>query len=170
MYYSVYRNSPLGDITVGCSDTGLNGLWFENQKYIDKTMPKDRQEKITPLIEMTFEWLEKYFDSAMPDVNKLPLQPYGGEFRLEVWRLICEIPYGQTATYSQIAKRLCKRMGKERMSAQAVGNAVGHNPIGIIIPCHRVIGSDGSLTGYAGGLDKKAWLLSHEGAIIPAVR
>ena len=98
-----------------------------------------------------------------PDISELKLAPKGSEFRQTVWRILCEIPYGKTTTYGEIAKEIAHLNGLERMSAQAVGNAVGHNPISIIIPCHRVIGTNGSLTGYAGGIDKKIFLLNHEG-------
>lgn len=107
--------------------------------------------------------MEDYFAGKKPDLSRLSLAPIGGEFRQQVWRILTEIPYGELTTYGNIAKEVAKRMGKDRMSAQAVGGAVGHNPISIIIPCHRVIGSNKSLTGYAGGIEKKVDLLKHEG-------
>lgn len=103
------------------------------------------------------------FFRKRPEPSELPLAPIGGEFRRTVWELLCEIPYGELTTYGQIARDAAKRLHRESMSAQAVGGAVGHNPISIIIPCHRVVGTGGSLTGYAGGIDKKIWLLKHEG-------
>ena len=109
------------------------------------------------------DWLDRYFNGKKPEPSELPLAPVGGEFRRTVWELLCEIPYGELTTYGQIAREAAKRLQRESMSAQAVGGAVGHNPISIIIPCHRVVGTGGSLTGYAGGLDKKIWLLKHEG-------
>ena len=109
------------------------------------------------------DWLDRYFNGKKPVPSELPLAPVGGEFRQTVWELLCEIPYGELTTYGQIAREAAKRLQRESMSAQAVGGAVGHNPISIIIPCHRVVGTGGSLTGYAGGLDKKIWLLKHEG-------
>ena len=107
--------------------------------------------------------MDDYFAGNKPQLSKLPIAPIGGEFRQQVWKILTEIPYGELTTYGSIAKEVAKRMGKEKMSAQAVGGAVGHNPISIIIPCHRVVGSNGSLTGYAGGIEKKIKLLKHEG-------
>lgn len=118
-------------------------------------------DKIDVLIK-TKKWLDKYFNYEKPKTDELPLAPIGSEFRQRVWKILCEIPYGEVTTYGDIAKRLIKDTGKTSISAQAVGNAVGHNPISIIIPCHRVIGANGNLTGYAGGLDKKIQLLKIE--------
>lgn len=109
-------------------------------------------------------WLDRYFAGEEPLPAELPLAPVGSPFRQAVWKLLCGIPYGETTTYGAIAKKLAPMLGRETMSAQAVGGAVAHNPISVIIPCHRVLGSDGSLTGYAGGIDKKIWLLKKEGA------
>ena len=103
------------------------------------------------------------FKGEKPDIKELSLKPQGSLFRQEVWKLLCEIPYGEVTTYGKIAKVVAQKLHKEKMSGQAVGNAVGHNPISIIIPCHRVVGTSGSLTGYAGGIDKKIALLKHEG-------
>ena len=114
------------------------------------------------VFENTKKWLDRYFAKENPSIKEIPLAPIGGEFRQKVWKILCEIPYGQTITYGEIAKRIAKQMNKEKMSAQAVGNAVGHNPISIIIPCHRVIGKNGSLTGYAGGIERKKMLLELE--------
>lgn len=110
----------------------------------------------------TKKWLDRYFSGKRPDINELDINLIGSEFRKNVWEILKNIPYGETTTYKEIAKILANQKEISRMSAQAVGGAVGHNPISIIIPCHRVIGSDGSLTGYAGGLDKKIYLLEHE--------
>ena len=109
------------------------------------------------------DWLARYFAGEKPMPSELPLCPIGGEFRQRVWRLLCQIPYGETTTYGALARALAAQMGKPSMSSQAVGGAVGHNPISIIIPCHRVVGSGGSLTGYAGGIAAKLRLLEHEG-------
>ena len=109
-------------------------------------------------------WLDRYFAGRKPDISELSLAPAGSEFRQEVWRILCEIPYGEVVTYGSIAKRMAEKMGRETMSSQAVGGAVSHNPISIIIPCHRVAGADGSLTGYAGGIQTKVKLLELEGA------
>lgn len=165
MYYATHYPSPLGDILLASNEEAIIGAWIEEQKYIGNTMPKGIVEKddVTVLREGV-KWLDDYFSGKKPDISRLKLAPIGGEFRQQVWQILLEIPYGEVTTYGKIAKEVAKRMGKERMSAQAVGGAVGHNPISIIIPCHRVIGTNGSLTGYAGGLDKKVWLLKHEGA------
>lgn len=113
----------------------------------------------------TVEWLERYFNGEQPEIAELVLAPQGSEFRQIVWKNLCEIPYGKVVTYGELAKKVAVQMGRERMSAQAVGGAVGHNPISVIIPCHRVIGADGSLTGYAGGIEKKRMLLELEGVL-----
>jgi methylated-DNA-[protein]-cysteine S-methyltransferase len=115
------------------------------------------------------KWLDRYFDGEKPDLSELPLAPTGGEFRRMVWDILCEIPYGEVVTYGDIAKKMAQKMKRKSMSSQAVGGAVGHNPISIIIPCHRVVGSNGSLTGYAGGIDKKIKLLELEGADISSL-
>ena len=107
-------------------------------------------------------WFDKYFKNQRPEISQLPLAPIGNSFRQAVWKILCDIPYGEVTTYGEIAKKIAKQIGKEKMSAQAVGGAVGHNPISIIIPCHRVVGSNGSLTGYAGGISTKIKLLKHE--------
>lgn len=109
------------------------------------------------------KWLDRYFNGEKPKISEIDLSPKGSEFAKKVWEILCKIPYGEVTTYGEIAKKIAKTMNKDKMSAQAVGGAVGHNPISIIIPCHRVVGSNGSLTGYAGGIDKKISLLKHEG-------
>ena len=116
-----------------------------------------------PVFAIAKDWLDRYFKGDKPAVSEVPLAPLGGAFRQEVWKVLRQIPYGESITYSEIAKAVAARQGKDHMSAQAVGGAVGHNPISIIVPCHRVIGSTGSLTGYAAGIDKKIRLLEHEG-------
>lgn len=167
MYYMSEYDSPLGSLTLAADGESLVGLWLEGQKYFESTIKEEaRKKEELPIFTMTKNWLDSYFAGEMPVIAKLPLEPMGGEFRQEVWKLLCDIPYGQVTTYGEIAKKVAKRLGRESMSAQAVGGAVGHNPISIIIPCHRVIGTDGSLTGYAGGIDKKIWLLAHEGVIM----
>ena len=151
--------SPLGTLTLASDGENLTGLWMAGQKYFAAGTPTNLPVcDDLPVFLQARDWLDRYFAGERPAVCELPLAPQGSAFRQSVWRILCEIPYGQTVTYGEIAKRLsCK-------SAQAVGGAVGHNPISIIIPCHRVLGSDGSLTGYAGGAQKKIWLLAHEGA------
>ena len=108
------------------------------------------------------KWLERYFNGENPSIKELPLAPQGNDFRQRVWDILCKIPYGETVTYGDIAKEIANSLGRKSMSAQAVGGAVGHNPISILIPCHRVIGVNGSLTGYAGGIERKKALLKLE--------
>lgn len=157
MLFLTHYASPLGPILLAADETGLTGLWFEGQKYFPSFLGVDYQEKETPILTETVRWLDVYFSGKDPDILP-PLHPQGSPFRQAVWNILLTIPRGQTMTYGEIARRLGVR------SAQAVGGAVGHNPISILIPCHRVVGSDGSLTGYAGGLDRKTRLLQLEGA------
>lgn len=164
MYYATHYKSPVGDILLASDEDNIIGLWIGKQKYIDRTMPPDISEKDDlPILQEGRTWLDDYFSGKNPKLSRLPIAPIGGEFKQEVWKILTEIPYGELTTYAKIAQEVAKRMGKEKMSAQAVGGAVGHNPISIIIPCHRVVGTNGSLTGYAGGLEKKVKLLEHEG-------
>ncbi len=165
MYYSTTYSSPVGAITLACDGSNLAGLWIEGQKYHGNTIPEDMPENHDlPIFDTTKKWLDRYFAGEKPQISELPLAPAGGEFRQQIWNILCEIPYGQVATYGDIAKKMAARMNKKSMSSQAVGGAVGHNPISIIIPCHRVVGSNGSLTGYAGGIHTKIKLLELEGA------
>ncbi len=140
----------------------LTGLLFDGQKYYAQTLPKLYEEKLLPVFEDTIRWLETYFGGEIPDFTP-ELFVQSTPFRKAVWDILLTIPYGQTVTYGEIAAIMAQQMGKKKMSAQAVGGAVGHNPISIIIPCHRVVGADGSLTGYAGGIDRKKFLLGLEG-------
>lgn len=162
-YYTEYL-SPVGLLTIACDGMNISGLWLEGQKYFLDTLPEMpiRQDGLE-VFDKACDWLDRYFEGEKPDIRELPLRPIGGEFRQAVWSCLCEIPYGEITTYGAIAKRTAAQLGRETMSAQAVGGAVGHNPISIIIPCHRVVGAKGSLTGYAGGLDTKILLLQHEG-------
>lgn len=163
MQYTFHYKSPLGGITL-CSDgDALIGLWFDGGKYFGSTMTDKTEEKDLPVFDKTKRWLDIYFNGGIPDFTP-PLSLRGSEFRKAVWRLLQDVPYGKTATYGEIAKKLVRSSGLYRMSAQAVGGAVGHNPISIIVPCHRIVGANGSLTGYAGGIDKKFTLLKLEGA------
>lgn len=157
MLFLTHYASPLGPILLAADETGLTGLWFEAQKYFPSFLGVDYQEKETPVLTETVLWLDVYFSGKDPGFLP-PLHPQGSPFRQTVWDILLTIPRGQTMTYGEIARRLGVR------SAQAVGGAVGHNPISILIPCHRVVGSDGSLTGYAGGVERKARLLQLEGA------
>lgn len=151
-------DSPLGKIILSADETGLTGAWFENQKYFPESLP-DKKE--IPLFKNIKKWLNIYFNGLEPDL-KIPLHFIGTDFQKEVWEILCGIPYGKTMTYGEIARIIAKKHGVPRISAQAVGGAVGHNRISIIVPCHRVIGTNGQLTGYAGGLDRKLKLLKLE--------
>jgi O-6-methylguanine DNA methyltransferase len=164
MTYSTHYSSPVGSILLASNGESLVGLWIEGQKYFGDTVEEAMNEKFNlPIFTATKNWLDKYFAGQKPVISDLPLAPNGGAFRTAVWDILCEIPYGEVITYGDIAKKMAMKMNKASMSSQAVGGAVGHNPISIIIPCHRVVGANGSLTGYAGGLDKKVKLLEHEG-------
>lgn len=165
MYYGThYNKSALGDIFLASDEENIIGLWIGKQKYIGSTMPEGIAERDDiSVLQKGIAWLDDYFAGRKPNISCLPLAPIGGEFKQCVWQILMEIPYGELITYGEIAKEAARRMGKSRMSAQAVGGAVGHNPISIIIPCHRVIGANGNLTGYAGGMEKKVALLKHEG-------
>ena len=163
MTYTKRYMSPVGVILLAADDAGLTGLWFEGRKYFEAELPKAHIEQDTPVLLETTQWLDVYF--AGKELNFTPpLHLIGSDFRQAVWNILLSIPYGRTMTYGQIAKQLAKNTGIDKMSAQAVGGAVGHNPISIIVPCHRVVGTNGSLTGYAGGLDKKIALLELEKA------
>lgn len=161
MDYTHHYISPLGGITMASDGEYLTGLWFDGQKYFADTLKTQYEEKNLDVFCRTDHWLDIYFSGKKPDFTP-PLRMRGTEFRQEVWQILLAIPFGKTTTYGEIAKILADRRGANSMSAQAVGGAVGHNPISLIIPCHRVIGTNGALTGYAGGLEKKAWLLDME--------
>ena len=163
MTFLTHYDSPLGGVLLAADEAGLTGLWFEGQKYFANELPAERVERETETLALAKRWLDIYFAGKEPDFMP-PLHPVGSPFRRAVWELLLEIPYGQTATYGELSRRLAAKMGIAHMSAQAVGGAVGHNGISIIIPCHRVVGTGGSLTGYAGGVDKKVKLLELERA------
>ena len=154
MFFTQRYASPLGGMLLAADEQGLTGLWFDGAKYFAANLPEKREEKRTPILDEAARWLDLYFAGRQPAFTP-PLHLVGSAFRQRVWKRLLEIPYGQTVTYGAL-------LGKE-MSAQAVGGAVGHNPVSIIVPCHRVVGADGSLTGYAGGIDKKIHLLALEG-------
>lgn len=165
MFYSTRYPSPVGPLLLASDGENLVGLWMEGQKYFggaisEELVPGDD----LPVFSVVRQWLDEYFAGKKPNIARLPLAPRGSDFRRAVWALLCEIPYGTTMTYGEIARIIADRTGRAGMSGQAVGGAVGHNPISIVIPCHRVVGADGSLTGYAGGLEKKVRLLELEGA------
>ncbi|MBQ8600749.1 MAG: methylated-DNA--[Clostridia bacterium] len=156
MTYVAHYHSPLGLITLASNGDALTGLWFEGQKYFGAGMETAREEKALSVFAETKRWLDLYFQGMIPDFTPL-LHFEGSAFRKSVWERLLLIPYGKTVTYGDLAGQIAKKM-----SAQAVGGAVGHNPIAIIVPCHRVVGANGSLIGYAGGIDKKEKLLALE--------
>ena len=164
MIFVSHYDSPLGILYLAADEEALKGVWFEGQKYFASGLKENgTEEKETPVLKRTREWLDLYFAGKDPEFLP-PLAPDGSEFRKEVWKLLLTIPYGKTMTYGEIARIIALQRGLAQMSAQAVGSAVGHNEISIIVPCHRVVGSSGNLTGYAGGIDKKIKLLKLEGA------
>ncbi|ULQ58689.1 methylated-DNA--[protein]-cysteine S-methyltransferase [Brucepastera parasyntrophica] len=167
MYYSTVYLSPIGKITIACDGPGQNlaGLWIEGQKYHGDTIPEAMVGRDDmPIFDTAKKWLDRYFAGEKPVISELPLAPIGSGFRQEVWQILCKIPYGKVITYGGIAEKMAVKLKKENMSSRAAGGAVAHNPISIIIPCHRVVGSDGSLTGYSGGVQMKVKLLELEGA------
>ncbi len=161
MEYIHHYKSPLGKMTGTSDGKYLTGLWFEGQKYSTETLAADHEERSLPIFEETDRWLYIYFSGKVPDFMP-SICVTAGEFRKAVWEILRRIPYGETITYGEIADQIAKKKGLPRISAQAVGGAVGHNPIALIIPCHRVIGAKGRLTGYTAGIDKKRWLLNME--------
>lgn len=162
MIYVANYKSPIGNLLIASKNNKLIGLWIEGQKYYFSNFKDEVQQLDNNILLDTKKWLDKYFNKEKPSINELELNPIGSEFRQEVWKILCTIPYGKVITYNDIAKQIAHNRGINKMSAQAIGGAVGHNPISIIIPCHRVVGTNGSLTGYAGGIDKKIYLLKHE--------
>lgn len=166
IYFKSEYKSPLGNIIICCDeDENIVGLWFENQKYftdnIDGKITENNNVEI--FVKVKF-WLDRYFAGKKPNIKEIPIKLIGNDFRKSVWKLLCKIPYGKVLTYGDIAKQIAKQQGITKMSAQAIGGAVGHNPISIIVPCHRVVGRNGNLTGYAAGLNKKKKLLELEQA------
>lgn len=180
MQYMSYYESPLGLILLTADEVGLTGLHLEGQRHYAKILPRDLlkdcraqtaggvdlgtvedAETELPVFAAAKHWLDQYFYGQEPKIE-VPIHLVGTDFQKEVWKLLCKIPYGQTTTYGQIARQIARQRGIKTMSAQAVGGAVGHNPIAILVPCHRVIGADGSLTGYDGGLEKKVFMLELE--------
>lgn len=161
-YTSVYQ-SPIGEILLSCDESGLTGLWFEGAKFYARGLAKEHEMRETPVLAEAKQWLGLYFSGQEPGFMP-PIHMIGSPFQLSVWKCLLQIPYGKTTTYGKIAERIAAERGAAHMSAQAVGGAVGRNRISIIIPCHRVVGINGGLTGYAGGVEKKLWLLTREGA------
>lgn len=163
MIYKAHYKSPIGDLLLASKEDKLIELWIEGQKYYKSNFLEEMEENENDkMLLKTKNWLDRYFNYEKPRINELELNPIGSEFRQAVWKILCDIPYGKVTTYKKIAEQIAKQKGITKMSAQAVGGAVGHNPISIIIPCHRVIATNGDLTGYAGGIDKKIYLLQHE--------
>lgn len=171
MQYITHYASPLGAITLASNGTAIIGLWFDGQKYDRSILTPECREQNLPIFAGTVKWLDCYFAGNEPDfMPELALDC--SPFRREVLEILTRIPYGQTTTYGEIAKEIAQKRGLQKMSAQAVGGAVGYNPISLLIPCHRVIGSGGNLTGYGGGVQRKMALLklekvNTEGLFIP---
>ena len=163
MTFTQHYDSPLGGILLAADEIGLTGLWFDGQKYFARGLSSEQEERELPVLLEAKRWLDIYFTGKEPEFLP-PLHSIGSAFRRSVWKILLQIPYGRTTTYGEIARRLAEKQKLSRLSAQAVGGAVGQNAISIIIPCHRVVGTNGSLTGYAGGVDKKMKLLELEHA------
>ncbi len=164
MLYTAAYQSPLGGVLMAADGTSLTGLWFEGQKYFARGLDGAREERSLPVFDEARRWLDVYFSGGQPDFTP-PLRFTGTAFQNGIWTLLLAIPYGTTVTYGELARQAARRQGLARVSARAVGGAVGRNAISLIVPCHRVVGADGSLTGYAGGLDRKRALLKLEGAL-----
>ncbi len=165
MYYKMIYKSEIGNITLIASKNGLAYLFFDGQKYVEQLLTKEEivEDEEFPILVKVKKWLDDYFNHLIPNSKDIPIELLGSQFQKEVWLILMQVPYGKTITYTDIAKAIAQKYGTQKMSAQAVGGAIAHNKIAILIPCHRVIGKNGSLTGYAGGLDKKLFLLHHEG-------
>ena len=155
MYAAEYA-SPLGKLLLTCEKDGLTGIWF------DRELPDRCKQEDHPILQQTKLWLDAYFQGEKPN-SDIPLSLRGSAFQKLIWNLLLGIPYGQVRSYGSLAREAAALLGKEKMSAQAVGQAIGKNPVSILIPCHRVVGSHGQLTGYASGLERKILLLHHEG-------
>ena len=163
MHAMTHYMSPLGPITLACGEAGLCGLWFEGQAHFGGGLGPMAEDGARPVFAAAAAWLDAYFAGDAPDPNAVPLAPEGTPFRRAVWALLREIPAGCVVTYGDLARELGRRQGRATVSARAVGGAVAHNPLSLLIPCHRVVGAGGSLTGYAGGLERKRFLLALEG-------
>ena len=144
-YYYIY-NSPVGKLTIASNEKNVVGLWLDGQKYYMEVLEdKEYQEKETKVIKLAEKWLDKYFNNEKPEIDELPIEFIGSDFRKQIWKILSKIPYGKVITYGDIAKQIAKRKGIRTMSAQAVGGAIAHNPISVFVPCHRVVGANGSL-------------------------
>ena len=163
MHFFTEYESPFGTITMTSNGTAVTGLWYETHRYMYDSLDKEPvRDDADPVLAQLAAWLDAYFAKKRPAIDELPLAPSGTEFRQDVWRALRQIPYGETVTYGELAEEIKRIRGKA--SPRSIGGAVGHNPISIVVPCHRVVGADGSLTGFGGGVDKKVALLAHEGA------
>lgn len=161
MYLEEY-DSPIGKLTLVSNEHELIAIWIEQQKYFLNHLEHEQIKKENvPVLKRTKNWLDRYFSKKCPCCQELPLSPIGSDFQKSVWKILCTIPYGTVVTYQEIAKKYEEKTGR-KTSPRAIGNAVGHNPISIVIPCHRVIGKNGKLTGYAGGIERKKQLLQLE--------
>ena len=171
MLYSTTYASLVGPLTLAGDGENLVGLWMEGDRYFADTIAGRpvTENKELPLFATVKNWLDAYFAGERPAISALPLAPAGTPFQKLVYDIMRDIPYGQCTTYGAIARQVARMMNKKRMSGQAVGGAVGRNPISIIIPCHRVVGANGNLTGYGGGIPKKIQLLRHEGVDMSAL-
>ena len=168
MYYLNIYDSPLGPLLLYSDGKSLTDLWLEKRPHFpEEIRNRPVQQQDLPIFHDVRNWLDCYFSGDRPTPDELPLKPEGTDFQLAVWHRLCQIPYGETTTYGTLARQFSPPGG--RMSPQAIGGAVGRNPISIIIPCHRVVGADGSLVGYGGGVNNKRWLLLHEGIAQPAL-
>lgn len=163
MHYTSIYHSPVGEIFLATDEVGVVGLWFKDAKYYAYCLDKENEPRETPVLKELKRWLDLYFKGIEPDFTP-PIHMIGTPFQLEVWNILKEIPYGKTTTYKEIADKIAKNRGAERMSAQAVGTAVGKNNISLLVPCHRVVGTNNSLAGYAGGIDRKMYFLKLEGS------
>ncbi|MCF2707084.1 methylated-DNA--[protein]-cysteine S-methyltransferase [Arcanobacterium haemolyticum] len=163
-------SSPIGELTIVTDGDVLIELGFTDEFATSMGHAAPSPTPLAPPVDLVRAWLDAYFSGSQPDPNDLPLEAHGSDFRRLVWNELRTIPYGSTTTYGAIARTIAPRMGRQRMASQAVGNAVGHNPISIVVPCHRVMGAHGKLTGYAAGLDRKVWLLRHEGVDVSTFR
>ena len=163
MNYSYQYQTPIGPVILASNGTALTGLWFPGQKYDGSQLCQPITcSRADPVLQAAVLWLDAYWQKKIPSPSDLPLAFSSSDFRRKVWQLLLQIPYGSCVTYGELAQQYCADTGIPAMSAQAIGGAVGRNPISIIVPCHRVIGANGALTGYAGGIDRKIVLLSHE--------
>lgn len=168
MQYISHYASPLGELLIAADDIGLTGLWFAGQKYYARGLDTEHEERESLAIASAKHWLDVYFAGQQPDFTP-PLHLVGTAFQTAVWDILLTVPYGETLTYGEIAARIAAQQGRGHMSAQAIGGAVGRNPVSIIVPCHRIVGKSGDLTGYAAGVEKKTSLLRLENAALPVL-